>query len=330
MPKLLESSMKMTGGGNKKKGIPPTATNFYGLSLKNVRSKAGMTDNRLIKAGGDVTSNGNPLIDPLLHNVIIIPSGTGVGDESSAGLIISDPYGSGQLYARPYGKITANHGLLGPDSLAQPLPSPYQYGFVEIGKTAPHNIVTTPNPAIVSQDRWEKKTRYIKSVDITTFYDQGITTWDGLSILTIAFIAGNDSNGLDTPDAFAHNRYDDNQTGLLTDALKGDYRRPENLYVQFYDSDNNKVGNRVTLWRTKEEPSVAALADKANGIVDNVWGSIPLNKWVGNKFAVRNISRHEFGDISNARFFLIRQEYATSYNDNYSVKHISVQMQPSM
>ena len=37
-------SMKMTGGGNKKKGIPPTATHFFGLNLKTTRSKAGMRD----------------------------------------------------------------------------------------------------------------------------------------------------------------------------------------------------------------------------------------------------------------------------------------------
>tara|TARA_Y100000768_G_scaffold330457_2_gene269157 strand:- start:1578 stop:1730 length:153 start_codon:yes stop_codon:yes gene_type:complete len=33
-----------TGGGNKKKGIPPTSTNYYGLVsiIKTTRNKAGM------------------------------------------------------------------------------------------------------------------------------------------------------------------------------------------------------------------------------------------------------------------------------------------------
>jgi hypothetical protein len=36
--------MNMSGGGNVKKGIPPTATRFYGLTLKTTRAKAGMRD----------------------------------------------------------------------------------------------------------------------------------------------------------------------------------------------------------------------------------------------------------------------------------------------
>ena len=41
---LCKVSMNMSGGGNLKKGIPPTATRFYGLTLKTTRAKAGMRD----------------------------------------------------------------------------------------------------------------------------------------------------------------------------------------------------------------------------------------------------------------------------------------------
>ena len=41
---LCKVSMNMSGGGNVKKGIPPTATRFYGLTLKTTRAKAGMRD----------------------------------------------------------------------------------------------------------------------------------------------------------------------------------------------------------------------------------------------------------------------------------------------
>ena len=41
---LCKVSMNMSGGGNVKKGIPPTATRFYGLTLNTTRSKAGMRD----------------------------------------------------------------------------------------------------------------------------------------------------------------------------------------------------------------------------------------------------------------------------------------------
>ena len=49
VPNLLNTSlcgvsMNMNGGGNIKKGIPPTATRFYGLTLNTTRSKAGMRD----------------------------------------------------------------------------------------------------------------------------------------------------------------------------------------------------------------------------------------------------------------------------------------------
>ena len=40
---LFLKSMKMTGGGNKDKGIPPTATHSFGLNLRSTRAKANMT-----------------------------------------------------------------------------------------------------------------------------------------------------------------------------------------------------------------------------------------------------------------------------------------------
>ena len=122
-------NMKMRGGGNNKRGLPPTATNFYGLTLYHLRAKAGQPEqSKPIHIGGAVTANGNPLMEPDLHNVVIIPSGTGVGDENTCGAILSDPSATGppQLYGRPYGKITQLHGLLGPDSLDNPNPSAYQ------------------------------------------------------------------------------------------------------------------------------------------------------------------------------------------------------------
>ena len=38
------NNKKLTGGGNKQKGIPPTSTNYYGLLGRgnNLRIKAGM------------------------------------------------------------------------------------------------------------------------------------------------------------------------------------------------------------------------------------------------------------------------------------------------
>ena len=73
------------------------------------------------------------------------------------------------MYGRPYGKITQLHGLLGPDSLANPNPSAYQYGFCERNNLEPHSIHVTPNPNIVNQDYWEKVGRYIKSLSRTIF-----------------------------------------------------------------------------------------------------------------------------------------------------------------
>ena len=39
------NNKKLTGGGNKQKGIPPTATNFFGLLGRgnNIRIKSGMS-----------------------------------------------------------------------------------------------------------------------------------------------------------------------------------------------------------------------------------------------------------------------------------------------
>ena len=51
MPKLLESSMKMTGGGNKRR-VYLNRNKLLRPFIEERKIKAGMTDNRLIKAGG--------------------------------------------------------------------------------------------------------------------------------------------------------------------------------------------------------------------------------------------------------------------------------------
>lgn len=332
-------TMKMNGGGNIKKGIPPTATSFYGLSLKSTRAKAGMAEEEIktvtITGSGTVDANGHPLIEPILHNVLILPSGSGIGDERDR---ITNLCGPSPLSScppvtvsggnPPYGQIVtspASYGRLGFNSLSQPYPSEYQYFYTYYPATPEHpsyNIHKSPNESIVSTERWQRKSRFIKSVTLDKLGLKGITNWNQLHTLTISYIVGNNHNGGNRPDVFAHNGGDWNQTGFITDGPKGDFRGPENLYIQFYDKNNNLVGNKVTLWRTKNQPTLDVIQQKINDNSINVWSLMETNLYEGNKFTTRVINLDEFGDISNASFFLIRQWASASYNDNYGIKFI--------
>ena len=287
--------------------------------------------------GGD-----NSLFDSSLsHHILMVPSGSGEGNPNPGGVNgITGVTLTGPNF-NPYG-LSYSGGTVGFNSNAEPNPRPYYAAFTDTGDTCPSTLHITPNAAIVSQNSWSLQGRYLRSKSIgemvinpQALYPGGqlqpasdaelLKNWDQLVDMKITWIAGNNNNGGDRPDMFAFNSGDPNQTGLPTDGPFGDYRKPENLYVQFFDHNDQAMGQEFVLWRTKRDPTPTELATAIADPTINAWSNIPLNEYPSNVFTETTIEAADFGiDLSQAKFFIIRQHRHTDKWDNYAVKHVEL------
>ena len=279
----------------------------------------------------------NALFHDLNHHIMIVPSGSGFGNPKNHGLPI---YG----YVSPFGLGPSANlgGIVGFKSNAEPYPEPFYAAFAESEQTDPHALTTSPNTSIVSNSNWWRQGRYLRSKTIAELdIHQYVSGWKDMEEMTVVWIAGNNNNGGDKPDmhtfnnsncpssnplciALSGNQAYPNQTGLPTDTIGGDYKMRENLYIQFFDSSKNPVGGRVYLWKTKRDLTAAELLANTPTTL-NPWTPIPGNVYPSDKFAATTIKKSQFSNqLSNASFFVIRQERHTAKLDNYGVKFVSM------
>tara|TARA_B100001287_G_scaffold275665_1_gene283965 strand:+ start:51 stop:1484 length:1434 start_codon:yes stop_codon:yes gene_type:complete len=279
--------------------------------------------------------------ESLHHHILIVPSGSGQRNPNSGGVNGITGVTLTGPYFNPYG-LAYSEGIVGFNSNAEPNPTPYYAAFTDTGDTCPSTLHITPNAAIVSQNSWSLQGRYLRSKSVgemvinpQEMYPGGqlqpasdaelLKNWDQLVDMKITWIAGNNNNGGDRPDMFAFNSGDPNQTGLPTDGPFGDYRKPENLYVQFFDHNDQAMGQEFILWRTKRDPTPAELAAAIADPTINAWSNIPVNEYPSNVFTETTIKAADFGiDLSQAKFFIIRQYRHTDKWDNYAVKHVEL------
>lgn len=131
--------------------------------------------------------------------------------------------------------------------------------------------------------------------------------------------AGNNENGGDKPDV---KKINDN---ILQEWQS--FRVAENLGIEFYDNNNNCIGNPITLWATKREPTadeyITAFIANISPFDAASFGN-PLQLYIGNQFTTTVIKREAFGNLNNASFFTIGQPRHTDTKDNYGVKYVGL------
>jgi len=325
------SNKALTGGGDDKKGIPPTATAYQGLlgRSKVARIRAGMAlppPTSITVSSVFAPGQPNRMFEDSAHHVLIVPSGSGQGKPhpSSFGTLL----GGAQQWHHPVGQNSSNLGIVGFDSLSRPYPAPYYASFSNTGDSDPHQLHATPDAAIVSQAYFSQKGRYLKSRSLRSIIpDTGNIEYDILDSISVTWIAGNGNNGGDTPDIFAFNANANNSTGLATDGPLGDFRGGENLYVQLFSKDNQPLGVPVFLWKTKPDPTAAQLAAAAADPNINVWSINPVTLYPSREFTTTVIPVSEFQATPGVDdFFVIRQTAHTAFLDNYGVKHVELKL----
>ena len=323
------TNKKPSGGGNKKKGIPPTATAYQGLlgvsTVSRTRAYMGVPlPLTLTLTALFVPGRRNNIFEDLAHHVAIVRSGSGIGKPHPTHY--GTLSGSGvQQWHNPSGKDSSLIGIVGFDSLSGEHPAPYYASFSDTGDSDPHALHVTPNAAIVTQAYFSQKGRYLKSRAIEDITGKS-SVYKAVESITVTWIAGNGSNGGDSPDVYAFNGSSPNSTGLQHDGPLGDYRSPEYLYVQVFNKDNQPIGNRVFLWKPKRDPTPAELAT-ATATGGNPWTNIPLNVYQSDAFTTTVLSESDFGvPIGSEDFFVIRQTGHTAFLDNYGVKRVEVKL----
>ena len=261
----------------------------------------------------------------LHHHILFVPSGSGLDNPATI-----PGFGGG---INPFGKPYSN-GIVGFKSAAEPNPTDYYAAFTDTGDPCPSTLHITPDPSVVLQSNWSIQGRYLRSKNFkdmrlspkplypggdlqTTNVGHFVKSWEQLIDIKITWIAGNNTNGGDRPDLHAFNISSTNPVG--------DYRTPENLYVQFFDHNNQAMGQEIGLWKPKRDLTPAEAAAYAANPNINPWTPIPLNTYPLNVFTETTISSSDFNiDLSLANFFIIRQLRHTDKWDNYAVKHVEI------
>ena len=300
------------GGGDIKKGKPPTATNYFGLLSNGMveRSKVNMLlEYPMVTIKGYFSANGsNPVfadeeidmsgstVYTNRKNVSVVVSGSGVKRDVDASF-------SHPLNTDPYGNVvteitsTILGDVFGFKSDAEPYPTKYYAAFgrsierdIEIKKTG-SPLYPNPDSTIIDKDQWEQHGRQLRSKNISDMALPVNVNFNNLYTIKVVWIAGNNLNGGDKPDVHAFNNNNANSTNFITDGLKGDYRVRENLFIDFFNSENKKIGNSVTLWRTKRDlilPDDKDYAISLNGTINDVsenpW--TPVSCWPTSFFVI--------------------------------------------
>ena len=146
-----------------------------------------------------------------------------------------------------------------------------------------------------------------------------ISSWKQLETITIAWIAGNGTNGGNAPDVKVIYGGFNEQYG---------FRKPERLSIEFFDIANKCMSNsRKILFNTKaRDPTQAEIANgkSSNSSIYGPIGNIEDITYQGNKFTTSVIKASEFGDLTNASTFVIGQPRHTDVGDNYGIKFVSL------
>ena len=296
----------LVGGCIKNKDIPPTSTNFYGLSVKanNLRIKAGMAPQKSNNLS--IMTYFNPGEENKIFNftgsqkISIVQSGTGIG-KNGGFISLNTPFSNNYYTKFDDNNVGVILGIINEES---------------------------PYPLLISDTVWNKRGRYLISKTLPEMNFPDVINWNQLKSLTISWIAGNNNNGGDLPDIFQVKDGPLNPPGNLGKIPP--IRQGENLFVQFLDKDFNSLG-KINLWITKPYPTAAQIASAiSTGFSAYSDQVIPPNNaspfiYPDNNFITTTINIADSGlNLTNAKYFAIRQFGSTDVLDNYGIKYVNL------
>jgi len=311
------------GGGNNLKGLPPSATNFYGLSsrVKTVRIKAlmgaplkptinvgtffefGVMDNKIFNLYGS-------------QRVLISNSGSGTG-KLGGFISINEPYNT-PAYA------SLSHG-----------------GTFSVGDISTNTPALPPFDLSLTDVIWNRRGRYLLSKPLTSMEVSNVSYWNQLESMTISWIAGNNNNGGDKPDVGGFSTTNLGRYPILpvdpvdlssNQLMAPPFRSGENLFVELLDANYNRL-SKVDLWRTKDVTTQTIIDEAIEEGVSFAKFTPPFDssgigtvyEYPDDKFRTTTINGSEFGiDMSNVSYFAIRQPFSTGILDSYGVKYVNL------
>tara|TARA_B100000902_G_C27313621_1_gene919924 strand:- start:3098 stop:4042 length:945 start_codon:yes stop_codon:yes gene_type:complete len=304
------SNKILIGGNIKNKDLPPTSTNFYGLSTKsnNLRIRAGMApqkSNSLL-----VETYFHPNQENKIFNfagsqkISIAQSGTGLGKKGGF-ISLNEPFSNNY-----YTKFDDNNvGVI--------------LGIID---------EKSPDLSLVSDDVWNKRGRYLISKTIPEMNLPDVINWNQLKSLTIQWIAGNNENGGDRPDVFEVRDGVTAPNGNGLDGMIPPIRQSENLFVQFLDKDFNSLG-KINLWIPKPYPTVEQIEITLDQTILPFFSAYSAGAgnlatpfiYPNNNFTTTTINIAESGiNLTNVEYFAIRQFGSDDVLDNYGIKYVNL------
>ena len=302
-------SNRPTGGGNKLQGLPPRTNKPVGFILNSINRRSGkMVNNKIF-------------LRNTLGKQMFGPTADGISDNiREYSLSVSTNFKSGNWDNILFSGNKQFNVFLNPEGDGQDdsggfISSSGKYAtdyYIHFGTTDPnsahvHNSHDGKFKPImeyidVNAPSWEPdniKSRYLMSNTIPSIINKfnnqhqgGVLQNFKIENIVVSFIAGDSQNGGDKPDMHTGIKH-----GMLT--------APENLYLEFFDTQYNKVGERVDIWQTKEPLSDASMGD----LVD---GSGAKFRWQGYNFFRDNYPNMKPPPYPNGTPFVSGQGFSTA------------------
>jgi hypothetical protein len=255
----------------------------------------------------------------LINSEIFIPfTGTSL-DHHNVEIVKSSALWAGPNSSNPFYNTNTGGTTLGFNSLAAPLPTPYHVRFgstYDIDENGEHQGRFLKSKRFDFKDLVSITVSYIAggingdllNSEQKTILQNNLTSYlNGTNPYTIAFqnssfLSLNPqsnkipllSNGGDQPDVFSNPpKYT---------------REPEDLFLQFYTSDNKQIGNYMSIFTPKERPAIAGQGD--------------LYTYASSKFSVKTFYITDKSILQRASYFKIQQRRHTHILDNYGIKYV--------
>ena len=318
------NNKKLLGGGNNLKGLPPSSTNFYGLSsrINTVRIKALM--GAPLKPTIDVDTFFEAGVDNKIFNlpgsqrILILPSGSGTG-KLGGFISLNEPYNT-PAYA------SLSHGG--------------SFSVGDIYTPSPDDRPVS-DPSRVTDFLWNRRGRYLLSKPLTSMDISNVFNWNQLESMTVSWIAGTNDNGGDKPDVGGFSTenlgrypiFPVDPLDLSSNRLMAPpFRSGEGLFVELLDANYNRL-SKVDLWRTKDVTTQAIIDEAIEKGVSFAKYTPPFNSsgigtvyvYPNDKFRTTTINASAFGiNMSNVSYFAIRQYFSTGTLDSYGVKYVKL------
>ena len=288
--------------------------NIYAARRDNCNKKCGEQQCWVLKEDFSSGTLGN--------SQIFIPFNNSSTDHHNVEIVKSSALWNGPNPTSPFYNPTAPHKVHGFNSIKGPLSTPY---YARYGLTGTVN------------EQGEIQGRFLKSkildfknlVSITVSYIAGGINGDLLNAQQKTVLQNKLSNYVNGTNpiaaAFGNSVFSSlNPQGpnkklpqLLNggdnpdvNASSGLTREPEDLFVQFYNNNNQPIGNYLSIFEPKERPAIKGKGDLY------IYGS--------SNFSIKTFYVTDMNILTRASYFKIQQRRHTHILDNYGIKYVQL------